>query len=75
MEGRIISVRFNRRWGPHRIGYRLGVACSTVGRILARFKMPLLRTIGQTIGLPVRKLRPVRYGFSRPGEPVHVDIN
>ena len=74
LERRIIALRFNRRWGPHRIGYHLGVARSTVGRVLARFKMPLLRSIDQATGLPVRKAKPVRYEVSRPGELVHVDI-
>lgn len=74
LERRIIALRFNRRWGPHRIGYHLGIARSTVGRVLARFKMPLLRAIDQATGLPVRKAKPVRYEMSRPGELVHVDI-
>lgn len=74
LERRIIALRFNRRWGPHRIGYHLGIARSTVGRVLARFKMPLLRAIDQAAGLPVRKAKPVRYEMSRPGELVHVDI-
>src|SRR5699024_12131671 len=31
-ERRIIALRFTRRWGPHRIGYHLGIPRSTVGR-------------------------------------------
>ena len=31
-ERRIIALRLNRRWGPHRIAYHLGLARSTVGR-------------------------------------------
>jgi transposase len=34
-ERRIIAFRFNKRWGPHRIGYHLGIPHSTVGRVLA----------------------------------------
>lgn len=74
LERRIIALRFNRRWEPHRIGYHLGIARSTVGRVLARFKMLLLRTTDQATGLPARKPKPVRYEMSRPGELVHVDI-
>ncbi|WP_425844490.1 IS481 family transposase [Agrococcus sp. TSP3-2-1] len=74
LERRIIALRFNRRWGPHRIGYHLGIARSTVGRVLARFKMPRLRDLDQATGLPARKPKPVRYEMSRPGELVHVDI-
>ena len=36
--------------------------------------MPLLRTVDQATGLPVRKAKPARYEMSRPGELVHVDI-
>ena len=41
-EQRIIALRLNRRWGPHRIAYHLGLARSTVGRVLARYSMPRL---------------------------------
>lgn len=73
-EHRIISLRFTRRWGPHRIGYHLGIPRSTVERVLARYRMPLLAHVDQSTGLPVRKARPVRYERQRPGELVHVDI-
>jgi transposase len=39
-ERRIIKLRVTHRWGPHRIGYRLGIARSTVGRVLDRYNMP-----------------------------------
>lgn len=29
------SLRFTRRWGPHRIAYHLGLHRSTVGRVLS----------------------------------------
>ena len=32
VQRRIIKLRFTRQWGPHRIGYHLGIARSTVGR-------------------------------------------
>ena len=73
-EHRILSLRFNRRWGPHRISYHLGIPRSTVGRVLERYRMPRLDHIDQATGLPVRKPRPVRYEMTRPGELVHVDI-
>jgi transposase InsO family protein len=74
LERRIIALRVTRRWGPHRIAFHLHLARSTVGRVLARFRMPLLRNIDQGTGLPVRRPTPVRYEKSRPGELVHVDI-
>src|SRR5659263_575741 len=44
-ERRIVALRFTRQWGPHRIGYHLGVPRSTVGRVLTRYRMPLLTHI------------------------------
>jgi transposase InsO family protein len=74
MERRIVKLRYCRRWGPHRISYHLGVPRSTVGRVLARYRMPLLAHLDQATGLPVRKPKPVRYEAQQPGELVHVDV-
>lgn len=74
LERRIIALRFTRRWGPHRIGYHLHVPRSTVGRVLARYRMPLLAHVDQATGLSVRKVKPVRYEKRAPGELIHVDI-
>ena len=71
LERRIIKLRFCRQWGPHRISYRLGVPRSTVGRVLARYRMPLLAHLDQATGLPVRRSKAVRYEASVPGELVH----
>ncbi|MGO3555906.1 MAG: IS481 family transposase [Microbacterium gubbeenense] len=73
-ERRIIALRFTRQWGRHRIGYHLGIPRSTVGRVLHRYRMPLLSHLDRSNGLPIRKSRPVRYEKTRPGELVHVDI-
>ncbi|WKK73170.1 IS481 family transposase [Rathayibacter oskolensis] len=74
LERRIIGLRFARRWGPHRIVFHLGLARSTVGRVLARFRMPLLAHVDQTTGLLVRRPPVVRYEKAEPGQLVHVDI-
>lgn len=74
LERRIVALRFTRRWGPHRISYHLGVPRSTVGRVLARYRMPLLAHLDQVTGLPVRRTPATRYEKSRPGELVHIDI-
>lgn len=74
LERRIIKLRYARRWGPHRISYHLGVPRSTVGRVLARYRMPLLAHLDRATGLPVRKPTPVRYEAAAPGDLVHVDI-
>jgi transposase InsO family protein len=73
-ERRIVSLRFTRRWGPHRIGYHLGIPRSTVGRVLTRYRMPKLTDIDRSTGLPVRRSTPVRYEMTAPGQLVHVDI-
>ena len=73
-EHRIISLRFTRQWGPHRISYHLGIPRSTIERVLARYGMPKLTHIDRATGLPVRKPTVVRYEKSAPGELVHVDI-
>lgn len=73
-EHRIISLRFTRQWGPHRISYHLGIPRSTVERVLARYRMPKLAHLDRGTGLPVRKPRIVRYEKQAPGELVHVDI-
>jgi transposase InsO family protein len=74
LERRIIKLRVTRRWGPHRIGFHLGVPRSTVGRVLARYRMPLLAHLDQATGVVMRRPRPVRYERTRPGELVHMDI-
>jgi transposase InsO family protein len=73
-ERRVVALRVTRRWGPHRIGYHLCLPRSTVGRVLVRYRMPLLTHLDQATGLLVRKPKPVRYEMARPGELVHVDI-
>ncbi|WP_312856696.1 IS481 family transposase [Arthrobacter mobilis] len=73
-ERRIIALRFTRRWGPHRIAARLRLARSTVGKVLARYRMPALACLDQATGLPVRRPAPRRYEHAAPGDLVHVDI-
>ena len=69
-----MKLRYCRRWGPHRISYHLGVPRSTVGRVIARYRMPLLAHLDQATGLPVRKPQVNRYEAAAPGDLVHVDI-
>ncbi|WP_448711148.1 IS481 family transposase [Microbacterium profundi] len=74
VERRIVGLRVNRRWGPHRIAFHLRLHRSTVGRVLARFRMPLLTHIDQSSGVRVRRAKPIRYELAEPGQLVHVDI-
>jgi transposase InsO family protein len=74
LERRIVKLRYCRRWGPHRISYHLHVPRSTVGRVLQRYRMPLLTHLDRATGLPIRKSKPHRYEATAPGDLVHVDI-
>ncbi|MFF1880633.1 IS481 family transposase [Pseudarthrobacter sp. NPDC058196] len=73
-ERRIVALRFTRQWGPHRISAHLHLARSTVGKVLARYRMPRLACVDHGTGLPVRKPAPQRYEHEHPGDLVHVDI-
>ncbi|MGM9474205.1 IS481 family transposase [Pseudarthrobacter sp. YS3] len=68
-ERRIIAVRVNRRWGPARIGYLLGIHPSTVHRVLSRYRLAKLAWLDRGTGRVIR-----RYEHEKPGDLVHVDI-
>jgi len=68
-ERRIIKVRVARRWGPARIAGLLGLAPSTVHRVLVRYGVARLAHLDRATGRVIR-----RYERAAPGELVHVDI-
>jgi transposase InsO family protein len=68
-ERRIIAIRINRRWGPARIGYLLGIHPSTAHRVLSRFGLARLSWLDRATGRVIR-----RYEHHSPGDLVHVDI-
>jgi transposase InsO family protein len=68
-ERRIIALRVNRRWGPARIGYLLGIHPSTVHRVLSRYRLAKLAWLDRGTGRVIR-----RYEHEKPGDLVHVDI-
>ena len=66
----VITMRRNRRWGAHHIAHHVGLAPSTVQRILTQAGLGRLdRGDRATSTPPVR-----RYQRDRPGELVHVDV-
>jgi transposase len=65
---RVLAARRRRRQGPHRLGYHLGMARSTVYGVLARHGMSRLAHTDRTSGAVVRDQR------ARPGELVHLDV-
>ena len=68
-ERRIIALRVNRRWGPARIGYLLGIHPSTVHKVLSRFGLAKLSWLDRATGRVIR-----RYEHEKPGDMIHVDI-
>ncbi|MFC5911681.1 helix-turn-helix domain-containing protein, partial [Streptacidiphilus monticola] len=69
IEARVCELRKGRKLGPARIGPILGLAPSTVHRVLARHGLGRLAHLDRPTGQVIR-----RYERDRPGELVHVDI-
>ena len=70
VQNRVILLRRRRRWGADRIGFEVGLAASTVQKILNRAGLGRLdRGDRATDREPVR-----RYQRDTPGELIHVDI-
>jgi transposase InsO family protein len=69
IEGGFAELRAELKLGPARIGYRLGVAPSTVHRVLVRLGLNGLSWMDRPSGRVIR-----RYERDRPGDLVHVDI-
>jgi transposase InsO family protein len=67
-EQAIVAWRLTHRVGPHRIGWALGEACSTVHTVLRRNQLPRLCDLDRPTG------QVVRYQRERPGELLHIDI-
>ena len=76
VETKIRIARLLSRRGPVWIGHRLGIAASTVGRVLARYRVPLLRECDPVTGQVIRASRRSanRYEHDRPGSLVHLDV-
>lgn len=69
VEDRICELRVSRRWGPHRLGWALGMPRSTVERVLRRRGLGRLDQIDGPTRRVVR-----RYERDAPGELLHVDV-
>lgn len=68
-ERRIERLRRRLKLGPVRIAYRIGLAPSTVYRVLRRLGLHRLAWLDRPTGRVIR-----RYEHARPGDLVHVDI-
>jgi len=69
LEAAIAELRIAAKLGPARIGVRLGIAASTVHRVLIRLGLPRLRWLDRPTGQVIR-----RYERPRAGDLVHVDV-
>ena len=66
---KIVHLRWKHRLGPVEIGYRVGVAPSTVHAILVRCRINRLSHLDRATGEPIR-----RYEHPYPGSMIHVDV-
>ncbi len=75
-ERQILRARQRHRRGADWIGAELGIAPSTVARVLRRHRLPLLRELDALTGEPVRRgsVSRRRYERERPGELIHIDV-
>ena len=76
IEKRVLTARRRRRRGAVVLAAELGLNPSTVGRILARHRVPALATLDPITGQPVRSSRRSgnRYEHDRPAAMIHVDV-
>ncbi|MGW6130768.1 IS481 family transposase [Cellulomonas sp. NPDC055163] len=76
VETRIRVARMLSRRGPVWIGHHLGLPASTVGRVLARHRVPALRDCDPLTGQVIRATRSSanRYEHDHPGSLVHIDV-
>ena len=69
LERRIERLHRRQKLGPVRIGYRLGLAASTVYRVLCRLGLQRLSWLDRPTGRVIR-----RYEHPHPGDLLHMDI-
>jgi transposase InsO family protein len=74
-EHHILQLREQVRRGPLYLAHQLGLAASTVGRVLRRHDVPHLDAIDAITGQPVRRRHSDRrYQRHAPGELLHIDV-
>jgi transposase InsO family protein len=75
IEDRILELRASAHRGAVYLAGELGLAASTVGRVLARHQVPHLAAIDPITGEPVRRRHSgIRYERPHPGDLLHVDV-
>lgn len=76
VEQRVLAARRRRHRGAAVLAAELNLNPSTVGRVLARHRVPHLASIDPITGAPVRSARHsgIRYEHAAPGDMIHVDV-
>jgi transposase InsO family protein len=76
VETRVRIVRHLTHRGPVFIAGKLGMHASTVGRVLRRHQVPLLRDLDPVTGTVIRAKRhsAKRYEHDHPGSLIHIDV-
>ena len=75
VEAQVLELRRDQHRGAVFLAGQLGLVASTVGRILARHRVPALASIDPITGQPLRQRRGgPRYERRRPGELLHIDV-
>jgi transposase InsO family protein len=75
VEAAILALRAQVRRGAVYLAGELGLAASTVGRVLARHHVPHLSAIDPITGAEVRRRHSgIRYEHPRPGDLLHIDV-
>ena len=66
---KIVHLRWKQRLGPVQIADRVGLAPSTVHKVLVRCRLNRLTHVDRATGEPIR-----RYEHDHPGSLIHVDV-
>jgi transposase InsO family protein len=75
IQDRILGLRASAHRGAMYLAGELGLVASTVGRVLARHRVPHLAAIDPITGTPVRRRHSgIRYERPHPGDLLHVDV-
>jgi len=76
LEAQILALRAASRRGPVWLAAQLGAHPSTIGRVLRRHQVPLLRDLDPVTGAQLRtsKASAGRYERARAGELLHLDV-
>jgi transposase InsO family protein len=71
----VLLARIENHAGPVQLAAELGIAASTIGAVLRRWKMPHLVDLDRITGELLRsRATDVRYEHPRPGDLLHVDV-